>query len=100
MSLAKEIYNEACEFLDNAAKKDRTKMEPKARELHDAYVVYYQTIKEEIATSSLSSSAENQQQAAKRLIKLGMSNYLISKTTGLDFIDIELLRPKKKKDNR
>lgn len=98
MSLAKQLYDEACDYLEQAGQKDRSKMEPKARELHDAYIAYYTTIKEEIVNSTMASPEENQQQAAKRLIKLGMSTHLISKTTGLEYYDIELLRPKKKKN--
>lgn len=100
MSLAKEVYKEACEFLEAAAKKDRSKMQPKERELHDEYVAYYKNIKEEIVNSSTSSSTEDPRQASIRLIKLGMSTPLISKTTGLSFSEIELLRPKKKKGKR
>lgn len=99
MSLAKELFQEACEFLEKAAEKDRSKMEPKALELHDAYVAYYQNIKEEILNSTMATPAENKQQAAKRLIKLGMSTPLISKTTGLSFSIIDSFRPKKKREN-
>jgi len=100
MSLANELYQEACEYLEKAAQIDRSKMEPKALQLHDAYVAYFKNIKEEISSSQSATASESKQQATLRLIKLGMTTPLISRTTGLSFAEIDSLRPKKKKDKK
>lgn len=72
-------------------------MHQKELELHEQYVAYYQNIKDEIEAASQSQNTETPSQAAKRFIDQGMSSELIAKATGLNWMEVEAMRPKKKK---
>jgi hypothetical protein len=97
VSLAKLIYEEACAYLEIAEAVDTSLMHQKDLELHELYVEYYQNIKDEIETASQSENKETPIQAAIRFIDRGMSTELIAKATGLDWLEVDSLRPKKKK---
>ncbi len=97
MSLAEEIYKEACDYLETAATAEVEKMEPAERELHESYLEYYKNIKKEIETAQKGGREEKRTEVAKRFIKNGMSTELIMKSTGLRQKEVEDLRPKKKK---
>lgn len=96
MTLAEEIYKEACDYLQNAATVEVEKMEPAELELHESYLKYYKNIKNEIETAQKGGRKEERAEVAKRFIKNGMSTELIMKSTGLRKDEVEALRPKKK----
>ncbi len=96
MSLAEQLYEEACEFLTKANAVDTNLLESKELELHKEYIAYYQTIKNEIEAAGQSKNTDTPEQVAKRFIAQGMSTELIMRATGLSWLVVEGLRPKKK----
>lgn len=97
MSLADQLYEEACTFLTKAKAVDTTLMEPKELELHQEYIAYYQNIKQEIEAAGQSKNTATPKEVAKRFIDQGMSSELIARATGLGWMEVEAMRPKEKK---